>query len=132
AIRRIESIGKPFELSFTDVVSGKPFSLQKDLKGKVVVVEFWAGWCSDCAAEMPRMKALYEKYRAQGVEFVGVSLDQSEPEGGLATLKSAIARFGISWPQYYQGNYYKSEFSAGWGVNAIPAAFLIDRKGLLR
>jgi thiol-disulfide isomerase/thioredoxin len=132
AIRRIESIGKPFELDFTDAITGKPVSIQKDFKGKVVIIQFWAGWCSDCAVEMPRLKALYEQYHSKGLEFVGVSLDQPEAEGGLRTLKAAVAKFELPWAQYYQGNYFQSEFSSGWGVNAIPWAFIVDRQGNLR
>jgi thiol-disulfide isomerase/thioredoxin len=132
AIRRIESIGKPFELDFTDAITGQPVSIQGDFKGKVVILQFWAGWCSDCAAEMPRLKSLYEQYHSKGLEFVGVSLDRPESEGGLRTLKSAVAKFELSWPQYYQGNYFQSEFSSGWGVNAIPWAFILDKQGNLR
>jgi thiol-disulfide isomerase/thioredoxin len=132
AIRRIENIGKPFELDFTDAITNQPVSIHKDFKGKVVIIQFWAGWCSDCAAEMPRLKSLYEQYHSKGLEFVGVSLDQPEAEGGLRTLKSAVAKFELPWPQYYQGNYFQSEFSSGWGVSAIPWAFILDKQGNLR
>ena len=53
----------------------------KGLKGKVVVIDFWATWCGPCVAEMPKMKELYAKYRDQGVEFIGVSLDQPKERG---------------------------------------------------
>jgi thiol-disulfide isomerase/thioredoxin len=69
-----ESIGKPFNLSFSNAIDGKSISM-KDLKGKVVVIDFWATWCGPCVNEMPKMKELYAKYRDQGVEFIGVSLD---------------------------------------------------------
>ena len=72
-----ESIGKPFHLQFTNAIDGRSVSM-KGLRGKVVVIDFWATWCGPCVAEMPKMKELYSKYRDKGVEFIGVSLDQSE------------------------------------------------------
>ncbi len=58
----------------------------KSLKGKVVVIDFWATWCGPCVAEMPNMKKLYAEYKDKGVEFVGVSLDKSKEQGGLDKL----------------------------------------------
>lgn len=130
ARRQREAIGKPFELEFTDAVKGKPISM-KDLKGKVVVLDFWATWCGPCVGEMPNMKKLYSEYKDKGVEFIGVSLDQPEDEGGLKALKEFVAENEIPWPQYYQGKGWESEFSANWGINSIPAVFVVDPKGKL-
>ena len=71
-----EAVGKPFALEFMDAISGSPVSIQR-LKGKVVVVDFWATWCGPCVAEMPKMKSLYAEYKNKGVQFIGVSLDQN-------------------------------------------------------
>ena len=84
-----ESVGKPFDLEFTDAVSGSKVSMRK-LKGKVVVVDFWATWCGPCVAEIPRMKELYAKYRNEGVKFIGVSLDEPRERGGLDSLKKFV------------------------------------------
>jgi thiol-disulfide isomerase/thioredoxin len=127
---RSEDIGKPFLLAFSNAVDGKPISM-KALKGKVVVIDFWATWCGPCVAEMPKMKELYAKYRNQGVEFIGVSLDQPKEDGGLDSLKKFVKDKDIAWPQYYQGNFWSSEFSKSWGVNSIPCVFIVDADGNL-
>ena len=130
SLRQTEAVGKPFELSFTDAVSGKNVSMDT-LKGKVVVVDFWATWCGPCVAEMPEMKKLYAEYKDKGVEFIGVSLDAPESEGGLKKLKDFVAEKEITWPQYYQGNAWQSEFSRSWGITSIPAVFIVDAEGKL-
>jgi hypothetical protein len=80
---------------------------------------------------MPEMKATYEKYKDKGVEFLGVSLDDPESEGGLKKLKDFVAENKVPWPQYYQGKGWESEFSKGWGITAIPCVFIVDADGKL-
>ena len=123
-------VGKPFDLEFADAINGSNVSV-KGLKGQVVAIDFWATWCGPCVAEMPKMKELYAKYHAQGVEFIGVSLDQSKDKGGLDKLKAFVKENKIPWPQYYQGNGWESEFSVSWGINSIPCVFLVDAEGKL-
>jgi thiol-disulfide isomerase/thioredoxin len=125
-----EMVGTPFVLEFTDAIKGTPISIA-GLKGKVVVIDFWATWCVPCVAEMPNMKKLYAEYKDKGVEFIGVSLDQPKAQGGLDKLKEYVAKNQIEWPQYYQGNYWQSEFSSSWHINSIPCVFLVDADGKL-
>jgi thiol-disulfide isomerase/thioredoxin len=125
-----ESIGKPFHLQFTNAIDGSTVSM-KGLRGKVVVIDFWATWCGPCVAEMPKMKELYSKYRDKGVEFIGVSLDQSEAQGGLDKLKAFVKENSIKWPQYYQGKFWNGDFSRSWGINSIPRVFVVGADGRL-
>ncbi len=62
---------------------------------------------------------------------IGFSLDLPKEKGGLDKLKDYVAKNGIEWPQYYQGNYWQSEFSSSWGINSIPCVFLVDADGNL-
>ena len=127
---QVEAIGKPFDLEFTDAIKGSTVSI-KGLKGKVVVIDFWATWCGPCVAEMPKMKELYAKYRSRGVEFIGVSLDQPKEQGGLDKLKTFVKEKEIGWPQYYQGKGWESEFSMSLGIDSIPRVFIVDAEGKL-
>jgi thiol-disulfide isomerase/thioredoxin len=129
-LRLADGVGKPFELSFKEALTGKDISMN-DLKGKVVVIDFWATWCGPCIAEMPHMKEIYAKYKDKGVEFIGISLDAPQSEGGLEKLKAYVTENDIQWPQYYQGKGWQSEFSSSWGINSIPALFIVDQKGNL-
>ena len=97
-----------------------------------VIVDFWATWCGPCVAKMPEVKKILEKYKGEGLEVVGISLDQPEKDGGLTKLKEFVAKNGYPWPQFYQGNGWDSEFSTSWGIMSIPNVFIIDRKGNLR
>ena len=129
-IRQAESVGKPFEISFTNALTGEQVT-SEDLKGKVVVVDFWATWCGPCIAEIPHMKELYAQYKDKGVEFVGISLDQPEDKGGKEALLNYCKENQITWPQYYQGAFWDGEFSTAWGINSIPAIFIVDAEGNL-
>jgi peroxiredoxin len=77
------------------------------------------------------MKELYAKYRNEGVEFIGVSLDEPRERGGLDSLKKFVKDNEIAWPEYYQGNGWESEFSKSWGISGIPTVFVIDPEGRL-
>lgn len=130
-IFRADSMGKPFELKFTDAISGRPWDIAAN-RGKVVLIDFWATWCGPCRDKLPELLELYERYHSKGLEIIGISLDDSEAKGGLAKLKDFVAKRGLTWPQYHQGSGWESEFSSRWGVDGIPMTFLIDKRGNLR
>jgi thiol-disulfide isomerase/thioredoxin len=128
ATTRQEAVGKTMEMAFKDAITGTPIDIA-DFRGKAVVVDFWAAWCTDCAADAPYMKRMYDQYKDKGVTFVGVSLDMPVADGGLDALQVAVARHQFTWPQYYLGREWDSDFSVKWGVFAIPTVFVLDQQG---
>ena len=113
----------PFEVKTTE---GEVLSLEK-LKGKVVLLDFWATWCGPCRVEMPHVVKLYKKNRDKGFEIVGISLDRSR-----SALDQYVEANGMEWPQFFDGKYWQNEIAMMYRVRSIPATFLIDRKGVLR
>ncbi len=96
-----------------------------DLKGKVVLVDFWASWCGPCRKENPHVVSMYNKYHDKGFEIYSVSLDKDR-DGWL----KAIAKDNLIWPDHVSDlKYWKSEGAAAYGVTAIPYTVLIDKKG---
>lgn len=97
-------------------------------KGKVVLIDFWATWCGPCRRELPRIKAVYDKYRQRGLEVVGVSLD-TDP----AALKEFLQEHQIRWPQVFYPNPaergWNSPLAKRFGVTSIPSLILVDASG---
>ena len=126
--RRLEGVGKPFQIDFISAIKGDHVTTES-LKGKIVIVDFWATWCGPCVASMPELKSLYAQYKDQGVEFIGISQDVPRAEGGFDKLKKYVEENGIGWPQYYEGSPSAMDFATDWGIMAIPALFVIDADG---
>lgn len=104
-------------------LAGEPLSVGK-FKGKVVLVDFWATWCGPCVGELPNVLAAYHKYHSKGFEIIGVSLDKDEN-----TLKNFIKEKGMVWPQYFDGKVWENKLGQKYGINSIPATFLLDQNG---
>lgn len=92
------------------------------LKGKVVLLDFWATWCPPCRAEIPHFNALYAAYKERGLEIVGVSLD----EGGDGPVRAFVQQNGMA---YAVGMGDSRLTQAYGGIQGIPTTFLIDREG---
>ncbi len=125
-LNRLDSYSKPVSLQFT-AVDGREVDLAK-IKGKVVLVDFWATWCGPCVKELPRVKAAYDKFRGQGFEVIGISCDTDKRK-----LEEYVKQHGVSWPQYFDGKQQDdNKFTGEFGIDGIPHMFLVDKKGLLR
>jgi thiol-disulfide isomerase/thioredoxin len=98
---------------------------KESLKGKVVVVDFWATWCGPCVQEIPGYIALQKKYAAQGVVIVGVSVDRGSPD----KVKQFAQKRGMNYPVGIDAGELVEQFG---GIEAIPTTFLIDRAGNIR
>lgn len=106
--------------------NGKTHALS-NLKGKVVLLDFWASWCGPCRRENPRVVETYKKYRDKGFEVFSVSLDR--PEGKQAWV-DAIAKDGLLWDNHVSDlQFWNSAPAAVYGVRSIPKTFLIGRDG---
>jgi len=116
--------GKPFPDFAVAGLDGKPLSVGA-LKGKVVLVDFWATWCGPCRGELPNVIATYKKHHAGGFEIIGVSLD-SDRDKLDAFLKKTD---GMTWPQYFDGQGWQNKLAVKYGVESIPFAVLIGPDG---
>ena len=115
--------GKAFpDFDETDL-AGQPLSVASR-KGKVVLLDFWATWCSPCRIELPNVIETYKKHHADGFEIIGISLD-----GEKERLESFIKDKGMTWPQYFDGQKWKNKLAVKYGVNSIPATYLLDGDG---
>jgi thiol-disulfide isomerase/thioredoxin len=123
AIQRKLVAGSVFP-DFTEKdLSGKPLSIS-NFKGKIVLVDFWATWCGPCVQELPNVLKTYEKYHDKGLEIIGISLDREEP-----ALKKFIEEKGMKWAQFFDGKGWQNKLAAQYGVQSIPATYLLDGEG---
>jgi thiol-disulfide isomerase/thioredoxin len=124
-VRKVSHIGKPVQLKFT-ALDGSEVDLQK-LRGKVVLLDFWATWCGPCMRELPNVKALYEKLHDKGFEVVGLSYDDDKE-----ALQWAVSNEKIPWPQGFDELGGGKQFAEEFGVTELPGMWLVDKKGAVR
>lgn len=132
---------KAVEARFT-ALDGRDVDLAQ-LRGKVVLVDFWATWCGPCVAELPNVKRVYEAYRAKGFEVIGVTLEKASvsqsdsPEAREKKLAAArkkladyVAKQGLPWPQKLEGD-FGNDLVTRYNILAIPATLLLDQNGVI-
>ncbi len=107
--------------SLTDL-GGSPVS-NESLQGKVVLLDFWATWCTPCLKSMPELQALHRKYADRGFAVVGISID----EGGAAKVRKFVAAKKLAYPIALDAG--KAPAWEAFRVKAVPAAYLLDREG---
>jgi peroxiredoxin len=117
-------VGGTLEIAFT-ALDGTEVDLAA-MKGKVVLVDFWATWCAPCVASQPEIKKLYEKFHGKGFEVIGISLDSAESK---TQVQNFVKKKNLAWPQAFSGKGWDDEFAAKCGLTGIPATFLIGKDG---
>jgi len=108
-------------------LDGEPVSLSS-LRGKVVILDFWASWCSPCRFSMSALHALWQKYRDRGVVMIGVSLDRSESAAVDYLKANGYTDLTALWESLYASQAVAQKY----GVIGIPHTFVIDRNGIIR
>ena len=94
------------------------------LRGKIVLIDFWASWCAPCRKVMPDLVLLYEQYKDKGFEIYGISIDNKKSD-----WKKAIAEDHITWMQVSEYGGWDGKTALAWNINEIPASFLLDKEG---
>jgi len=123
--KHLDRVGKPFALKYA-ASDGREVDLDK-MRGKVVLVDFWATWCQPCVEMMPEVKEAYGQFHSNGFEIAGINLDQEKE-----SFTNFVAEQKMEWPQFFDGKYWDTKYAVEFDVKDIPAMWLVDKKGVLR
>lgn len=121
---RVE-VGAPMPAYAAVSLDGDSVSLA-GLRGKVTLLNVWATWCHPCRTEIPELQAIHERYRANGLELIGVSVDT---DGTDDVIRSFMRDFKMTFPVWRDPD---DRISARFLIVGVPATFLIDKAGVLR
>jgi thiol-disulfide isomerase/thioredoxin len=104
-------------------MDGKPVSLSS-LKGKVVLIDFWASWCGPCRKANKHLVTIYPKLKTKGFEIYSISIDDDK-----ADWRKAVAADKITWLQLNEGGGWNAPVANEWKIDQIPTAYLLDKEG---
>jgi peroxiredoxin len=119
------ALGAPAPAYAARSLDGDSVSLAA-LRGRPVLLNVWATWCHPCRDEIPYLRSVHERYRARGLELVGVSVDA---EGSDGAIRDFMKEFAMTYPIWRDPD---ERVSARFLVVGVPATFLVDRDGVLR
>tara|TARA_R110001583_G_scaffold192614_1_gene359334 strand:+ start:48528 stop:49808 length:1281 start_codon:yes stop_codon:yes gene_type:complete len=121
----VVDVNEPLKMAFT-AMDGNQVDLA-DMRGKVVLINFWSTTCPACIASMPRLKALYDKYRNHGFEIIGIADDG---EGAKENVFKILKKANANWPQRLdKGREASVNFHALYGIKVLPTFWILDGKG---
>lgn len=118
-------VGQEISLKFT-ALDGREIDLQK-LRGKVVLLDFWATWCGPCMEQLPELKEVHRRFQGQGLEIIGISSDFER-----TALEGVVKREQLGWPQYFDGAGRDNAIVKQFGIRHYPSMWLVDRQGRVR
>lgn len=124
AQREVANITDPRLQIKLPTVAGDSITLASQ-KGKVILLDFWASWCGPCRVSNKKLVKLYDKYKSQGFEIFGVSLDQEKRDWEKAIQKDKIAWLQVNDPR----GSWNAKTAADWNISVLPTSFLINKKG---
>jgi cytochrome c biogenesis protein CcmG, thiol:disulfide interchange protein DsbE len=119
----VAEVGQPAPALVVQELDGQTFDLSA-LRGKVVVINFWATWCQPCRQEMPALDAFYRRYRGQGLEMIGLSADRPHERSDVSKVMQAF-----SYPAAMLDDVKVDEFG---DPSALPVTFIVDVNGEVR
>ena len=124
-VRKRELLGAIYPIRLAGI-DGRMLETQR-LRGKVVLIDFWATWCAPCREGLPKLKALLASRQSKGLEILGVNFDESPK-----SLRRFLARESVDWPQHCAVGGMDGAVAREFGLTRLPTLWLIDREGRLR
>ena len=120
-------VGKPApDFSVGAVANGKGKVALSDLRGKVVLVDFWGTFCEPCKKSFPKLQDLHTKYAASGLKIVGISEDEGDAKGSIPGFANTYgAKFTLGWDE-------DKSIARSYKPETMPSSFLIDKNGVIR